>query len=241
VTLSLALLLTAWVPTPSEGLVTHGPRDRRVVALTFDADMTHAMLADLHRGRVTSFYDAGIVRELRRTRTPATIFLTGFWAQVYPSVVRSLAADPLFELENHSLDHAAWEAPCYGLGAIASVAAKRKEVLGTVAIIRRIAGVTPRYFRFPGGCQDAADVRLVKSLGERPVQWDVVSGDSWLRDPALVERLVLQQVRPGSIVVMHLNGAPKAPATAAALRELIPQLHARGFRLVTIGNLLAAR
>ena len=50
--------------------------------------------------------------------------------------------------------------------------------------------------------------------------------------------MVLDDVRPGSIVVMHLIGAPNAPATAAALRTVIPALRARGYRFVTLRELL---
>lgn len=229
----------AFVPTPAPGIITNGPRNRPLLALTFDADMTPAMLRLLRGGEVRGWYDERITRALRATRTPATFFVTGLWAQTYPGAVRALAADPLFELENHSFDHAAWEAPCYGLTPLRTVAGKRVEVLRTIRILAAIVHARPRYFRFPGGCQDEADVRLVKSLGEQPVQWDVISGDAYLRDPHAVERQVLAQVRPGSIVVMHLDGAPVTPATAAALEALIPALRSRGFRLVTLRALLA--
>ncbi len=197
------------------------------------------MLARLRSGQVRSWYDPEIVRELRAERIPATIFLTGLWAQTYPDVVRSLARDPLFELESHSMDHAAFERPCFGLAGVESDEEKRREVSEAAAVITAVAGVAPRYFRFPGGCYDEADLGLVVSLGQRPVQWDVLSGDSFERDPAAVARSVAEQARPGSIVVMHLNGTPNAPATARALRILIPELRNRGFRFVTLRQLLA--
>jgi len=98
--------------------------------------------------------------------------------------------------------------------------------------------VQARYFRFPGGCHTQKDVRLVASLGEQPVQWDVISGDAYLRDPAAVARQTLAGVRPGSIVVMHLVGAPNAPATAGALRTVLPTLRQRGLRPVKLTRLL---
>lgn len=48
----------------------------------------------------------------------------------------------------------------------------------------------------------------------------------------------LSQVRPGSIVVMHLVGEPNAPATADALEEIIPALRACGYELVELEELL---
>jgi peptidoglycan/xylan/chitin deacetylase (PgdA/CDA1 family) len=221
-------------------LILHGPRTHRWVALTFDADMTQAMISDLHSGRVKSWYDRAVVATLRRTHTPATIFLTGLWTKTYPGAVRSFAHDPLFELENHSWDHAAWAGTCYGLPAVRSVARKRAEVLQTEAIVKRVAGVKTRYFRFPGGCLTQADVRLVASLGQQPVQWDVISGDSFLTDPGRVEQEVLRQVKPGSIVVLHLVGPARTPATAPAVKALIPELRARGYRFVTLKKLLGS-
>jgi peptidoglycan/xylan/chitin deacetylase (PgdA/CDA1 family) len=233
-----AALARAYVPTPSPGLITHGPRDRRVIALTFDADMTPTMIKLLHERKVRGWYDRRITAELRATHTPATIFLTGLWAKTYPADVRNLAADPLFELDNHSYDHAAWASPCYGLVPLRTALEKQAEVTRTARVLEQVAGIHPRYFRFPGGCQNEADVRLVKALGELPVQWDVVSGDAFLRDSSTVEHEVLRQVQPGSIIVMHLMGAPATPATAEAVRALIPELKARGYRFVKLHDLL---
>jgi peptidoglycan/xylan/chitin deacetylase (PgdA/CDA1 family) len=233
--LALAALLGGcsyrWSPAAVRGpVIDHGSRARREVALTFDADMTWAMRAT---GR--AWVDRALFAELRRDRAPATIFLTGLWSLRNAALVRRLARDPRIELESHSLDHGAWEAPCYGLPPAGD---RRVEVVAAQRIISALTGRGPRYFRFPGGCADAADVRLVERHGERPVAWDVVSGDAYLRDPQAVVRQVLAQVRPGSIVVAHCIGAPNTPATAAAFRVLIPALRARGYRLVTLSRLL---
>ena len=198
------------------------------------------MQALLRAGRVRGWYDGALFDELRRTRTPATIFLTGLWTQTYPDVVRRLAAEPQFELENHSLDHAGWTASCYGLPTITGEAPKRVEIASARAIIERVAHVTPRFFRFPGGCERASDVRLVESYGERPVGWDVVSGDAFQPDPRVIVRAVLAGVRSGSIVVAHCIGAPNTPATAAAMRVIIPALRSRGYRFVRLDQLLGS-
>jgi peptidoglycan-N-acetylglucosamine deacetylase len=221
------------------GFVTHGPRTaRRLVALTFDADMTPGMLARLRAGAVHGWYDRSIVDYLRATHTPATIFLTGLWARTYRGVVRSLAQDPLFELENHSFDHAAFEPQCYGLGVVAAPDQKLAEVVDAKAAIEAAGAPTPSYFRFPGGCHSGADLRLVASEGERPVGWDVVSGDPFQPNPQVVVQAVESGVRPGSIVVMHIMGAPNAPATSRALRQIVPALQSRGFKFATLRRVL---
>jgi peptidoglycan-N-acetylglucosamine deacetylase len=221
----------------SAAIVTHGPRDRSRVALTFDADMTPAMLVRVRSG-VEKAYDPEIVRELRAARVPATIFLTGLWAAHYRDVVRGLARDPLFELENHSMDHAGFTTSCFGLARVGTEDRKRWEVAAAAEVISEITRLKQRFFRFPGGCHSSADLRLVRSLGHEAVGWDVVSGDSYQPDPAVVERNVLANVRPGSIVVLHLNGFPNAPATADALPTVISSLRSRGYELVTLHELL---
>ncbi len=110
--------VAATAPAAPKGLpslVRTGPTDRPRVALTFDADMTPAMLRRLRTGEVGSHHNATLIAELRRLQVPATLFLTGLWTQHYPDVTRELAADPLFELGTHTWQHGPFTADCYGL------------------------------------------------------------------------------------------------------------------------------
>lgn len=219
-----------------ESPVVSGPR----VALTFDADMTPKMLHDLRTGRVKSLYDRRIVQTLRDAHASATIFVTGMWAETYPDAVTDLAHNPLFEIANHSYDHAAFSEPCYGLSSLRDAAAKRKEVTKTQDILTSLTGYMPKYFRFPGGCASRADRDLVSALGLRTVDWDVVSGDAYLRDASAIVRQTVSHVRDGSIVVMHFHGGPTAPNTGDALPEIVRVLRERGYRFVTMTELFAS-
>jgi peptidoglycan/xylan/chitin deacetylase (PgdA/CDA1 family) len=218
--------------------IDHGSRNTRTVALTFDADMTPSMLAELKSGDVSSWYNRGVIDELRRTNTPATIFLTGLWTKTYPQAVKSFAADPLFELANHSWDHSSFEPNCYGLPSVSSASQKEAEVTQAADEIDRVAGRRPVFFRFPGGCHDNADLRIVANEGEQVVGWDVVSGDAFQPNPDPIVQAVMRGVRPGSIVIMHLHGGPNAPATDEALQRIIPALKKEGYRFVTLSELL---
>ena len=210
-----------------------------MVALTFDADMTPAMRRSLDAGRLKSSFDRRIIETLRATHTPATIFATGMWVERYPGETRKLAADPLLEFGNHSYEHSAFAMPCYGLPALPP-GRQTADVRRTTSILDRHAlGHTP-YFRFPGGCHDKAAVRAVLAAGLTPVQWDVISGDAFGHDPRGMVSTVLKEAGGGSIVVMHLNGAPTAPETHAALPDIIRGLRAKGLRLVKLSELLAA-
>jgi len=216
------------------GVINRGPKDRKVVALTFDADMTPKMLKDLQSGKIKSWYEKRIVDTLQKKSVPATFFITGMWAQTYPDAVKSFASNPLFEIENHSYDHSSFKTPCYGLQQATD---KNMEVTKTQDIIYKLTGQNPKFFRFPGGCYSKSDVKLVQSFGLEVIGWDVVSGDAYLKNSSGIVKEVLAHATNGSIVVMHLNGGPHASATYEALPTIIEKLQAKGFDFVTVSQL----
>ena len=218
------------------GVVTHGSRTLPRVALTFDADMTPGMARALASGKVLSYDNVAVRQILRATHTPATFFLTGMWAELYPQPAREIAQDPLFEVEDHSYDHPGFAQPCFGLAPIAADY-KAANVRRSQLAIARATGRTPRYFRFPGGCASAEDVAMAARLGLVTVHWDVISGDAGQTNPQVIIRNVLQSTCNGSIIVMHSHGG-RAPSTALALPAIISGLKARGFSFVTIKQLL---
>ena len=214
----------------------------KLIALTFDADMTQGMQSLLARHTVASFADHATIAYLHSSHTPATIFMTGLWAEQYPTLARSLAGDPGLEIENHSFDHRGWFGTCFGLPLVkpqSSAAAKRAEVRQAADDLARYANVVPHLFRFPGGCYGPGDTDVVAAAGERAVQWSIDSGDAFNPDAAAIARHVIASAAPGGIVVMHLVGAPNAPATAASLHVIVPALLARGYRFVTMAQLLS--
>ncbi|MEU9317759.1 polysaccharide deacetylase family protein [Streptomyces sp. NPDC048295] len=216
----------------------HGPRTgEKVVALTFDADMTAAEGPRAAAGE--HFDNPELIGLLRELKVPATVFMTGRWADEYPAQARSIGADPLFEVANHSYSHYAFRSPCYGLPAVAKDD-MRADAARAFASFRK-AGVrnTVPYFRFPGGCYDDASLRALAPEKVTAVQWDVVSGDAFATDADAVARQVLDGVRPGSLVVMHCTRSA-APVTDEAVRQVVPELRRQGYRLVKVSDLIRA-
>jgi peptidoglycan/xylan/chitin deacetylase (PgdA/CDA1 family) len=209
----------------------------QVVALTFDLDMNAGMAQAARAGAVWINQDARAYLESHNIH--ATLFMTGMWAEVHPALARELATNPNFEIGDHSYSHPAFHTPCYRLEGVNRAEQARQIQLAQEAI-QRVTGVLPRYFRFPGGCYDRQAVDLVHAAGLIPVQWNVNSIDAFNNYPEQIAATVLSTVRPGSIVVMHLQGRANAPATGAALRLIIPELEKRGYEFVTVGELLAA-
>ncbi|MFC8228652.1 polysaccharide deacetylase family protein [Streptomyces sp. NPDC057287] len=207
----------------------------KVVALTFDADMTADQGPRAASGE--HFDNPALIASLRRLEVPSTVFMTGRWAQEYPSQARSIGTDPLFEIANHSFSHYAFSSPCYGLPTVATPD-MRDDVERAFAAIRKTGArhVVP-YFRFPGGCYDDVALKALGPTGVTAVQWDVVSGDAFATDADAVAEQVLDGVRPGSLVVMHCTSSA-APVTDDAVRRIVPELRERGYRFVKVSELM---
>ncbi|WP_235617306.1 polysaccharide deacetylase family protein [Streptomyces thermolilacinus] len=209
----------------------------KTVALTFDADMTADQGPRAARGE--RFDNPALIATLRRLDVDATVFMTGRWAEEYPDQARSIGTDPRFEIANHSYSHHAFRSPCYGLPTVGR-AEMAADVERAFAAFRAagVRNVVP-YFRFPGGCYDDEALRALSPTGVTAVQWDVVSGDAFAKDADAVARQVLDGVRPGSVVVLHCT-LSAAPVTEQAIRRIVPELRARGYRFVKVSELMAA-
>ncbi|MCL3992246.1 polysaccharide deacetylase family protein [Streptomyces lavenduligriseus] len=214
----------------------HGPRTRgKTVAFTFDADMTADQGPRAASGE--RFDNPGLIRALRELKVPATVFMTGSWAEQYPAEARDLGRDPRFEVANHSWSHYAFTADCYGLPTV-DAGRMRADVERAYASLRAAGVPHPMpYFRFPGGCYDQRALRALSGLGVTAVQWDVVSGDAFATDADAVARQVLDGVRPGSVVVLHCTRSA-APTTEQVVRTVVPELRGRGYRFVKVSELI---
>ncbi|WMI56764.1 polysaccharide deacetylase family protein [Streptomyces rochei] len=216
----------------------HGPRAAgRTIALTFDADMTADQGPRAAAGE--RFDNPGLIATLRKLDVPATVFMTGRWAEEYPDAARSIGEDPRFEIANHSYSHYAYTDDCYGLPSV-SEDRMRADVERAYAAFEK-AGVPDAmpYFRFPGGCYDEDALKALRATGVTAVQWDVVSGDAFATDAGAVARQVLDGARPGSVVVMHCTRSA-APVTEEAVRTIVPALRKQGYRFVKVSELIGA-
>ncbi|MFC3501034.1 polysaccharide deacetylase family protein [Micromonospora krabiensis] len=218
-------------------VVDHGPRTGNKVALTFDADLTDAMRRQLRTGAVRSYANLAIIDLLERRQVPATFFLTGKWVEEYPQVTRRLAGNPRFELANHTYGHAAFTPDCYDLPRIPK-RSMTADVARTFDVIAPYGGRQTRYFRFPGLCHDRTALSALAPLGVTVVDGDVVSGDPFATAWRPLVRAVLSQVRPGSVIIMHVTEA-NAPMTDEALPHILAGLAERGLRPAPLSEVLS--
>lgn len=226
------------VQNSNQEIIWHGPRDKKQIALTFDADMTPVMVDWLHSGQIATYDDTRITEYLVKNQIKATFFLTGLWIQSYPNATKDLADNPLFELENHSYSHPSMAGYCFDQPQV-PLTQYPFEIEKTQSLIEQYTHETPKYFRFPGGCYDQTVVDLVKKEGLQIVHWDDVADDGFNDNEEQIIANVLNEAQNGSIIVMHM-GSPKSniPQTANALPVIIAQLQKRGFQFVTISQLL---
>lgn len=119
----------------------------------------------------------------------------------------------------------------------ASIYASDEALLADVetcaTLIRRVTGVVPRVYRFPGGGTAARERQtlLLQKRGYRVVRWNAVCGDEEIRG-ACAAALVAESVRTAGNkqnVVLLLHDSAPHRATAEALPGIIAHFRARGY------------
>lgn len=97
-----------------------------------------------------------------------------------------------------------------------------------------------RLFRPGSGWYDDRMIEVAADRGYRTVLGSVYPFDAHLPAPGLLSWYVRQNTVPGSILVLH-DGPERGGRTAEVLRSVLPELRRRGFRIVTVSELLDAR
>lgn len=92
-------------------------------------------------------------------------------------------------------------------------------------------------FRPGSGWYDERMVRFAEARGYRTVLGSVYPFDAHVPWPRVLTWYVRQSLGPGAILVLH-DGPERGVRTAAVLRSILPELTARGYRVVTVPDLL---
>ena len=214
----------------------------KLIALTFDL---------CEQPNEISGYQGPIVDYLRENAVRATFFSGGKWMLTHPERAQQLMADSLFEIGNHAWEHR-------NLRVInqetmrGEIGFAQKAFVQTRAKLEQRACFAPggglahqrvpaemTLFRFPYGACNPHALQEVGHAGLKSIQWDVSSGDPrQLQTADRMAQAVLKAVSPGSIVLFHANG--RGWHTADALPRIIGQLREKGYKFVTVSELLAA-
>lgn len=195
----------------SAGLETNGPRDAKVVALTFDDG--------------PSEYTPGFLQVLREKGVNGTFFEVGQEMPGREATMRQILAEGN-ELGDHTMNHV--EYPGYS------------QIAGAAQRIEDYTHFKPCLFRPPGGAVNSSVVATAGSLGMRTINWDVDPRDWSTPGTSAIYNTIVGTTQPGSIILMHDGGGPRGE-TLAALPSIIDTLRGRGYRFETVSQLLGYR
>ena len=156
----------------------------------------------------------------------ATFFVIGENVAEHPEIVARAAREG-HEIANHS-----WSHPNLGKMSDDSV---RRQLRQTDDAIKNATGKRPTLMRPPYGSITAREKRWIHDeFGYDIILWDVDPYD-WKRPgPAVVRARILKETRPGSIVLSH----DIHPGTIEAMPSTFDELEAKGFKFVTVSELI---
>lgn len=193
----------------------------RTIALTFD-DGPHPR------------YTPQLLEQLERYNVTASFFWLGACVNRSPAIARTVHTQGHW-IGLHGYDHRSFP--------LLSASALRQTLVATQTEITLACELPPtvvRDVRPPNGLFTPHTLALLQQWQYRSVMWSVVPED-WVRPGAsTVVQRILQQVKNGSIIVLH-DGAHGGVDVAETVAQLIPLLLAQNYRFVTIDQLWQGR
>lgn len=164
---------------------------------------------------------------LKQRNIKATFFVVGTNVRAYPQIMRRMVAEG-HEIANHTNSHAY-------LTKISSDAIRRELSVTHQAIVSA-TGIAPRVMRPPYGAITADQKAWIKSeFGYPSIMWSVDPED-WKRPGvSVVTSRLVSGASPGGILLAHDIHAP----TIDAMPSTLDQLLAKGYRFVTVSQLIA--
>lgn len=197
-------------------VITRLPTQERVVAITLDACET----------KTPSYLDKSITDYLIANKIPFTLFVSGKFLKRNWEEIKKLHMTGLVSIQNHSMNHYIHMEHLPPEMVI-------KEVREVEELISALTGKKPQYFRFPAGNYDKKTLRLLENLGYKVVHWTFPSGDPDKRvTPEKLIANVLENTKPGTILIFHANG--RGYSTAKAMPYIVQELKKRGYRFVLL-------
>jgi peptidoglycan/xylan/chitin deacetylase (PgdA/CDA1 family) len=200
----------------------------KIIAFTFDAC----------GGYGSSGFNTELIGYLKKEKIPATLFVSGKWIDANKKVFNVLAADTLFEIENHGLNHK----PCsiegksaYSIAGTNNIGEAIDEMELNAIKIENLTGRKPKFMRSATAYTDEACTKIAQKLGLKMVAYSLLSGDAIPDTPAeIICNNILTNIKPGAIVIMHFNHPQWQEKQALELA--IPKLRKMGYRFVKLEN-----
>lgn len=213
-----SLTLSQLVRKYPDLLLLHGRTSSKQIALTFDdaPDTT---------------YTPQVLDILKKYKVRATFFLIGSQAQKHPAIVKRIVQEG-HVIGNHSYSHP--------LFTKLSQTGFQDQIEQTGHILKPLIGYMPKLIRPPYGEIKESQLLWASEKGYLIVNWNVDSLDWKQLGEAQVTSNILNHVTAGSIVLQHSGGgaSQNLKGTVQALPRVIEALQAKGYRIVTLPELL---
>jgi peptidoglycan-N-acetylglucosamine deacetylase len=173
-------------------------------------------------------YTPQVLDVLEREHVPATFFVIGVELRYFSaSTVREIRDG--FVIGDHTETHP--------MLAHLSAHDQREELFEQAARIELLGGPRPTLFRPPYGSFNQTTFALLHQMHMLMVLWSVDTDDYEQPGVEVIVHRALEGAAPGAIILMHDAGGDRAQ-TIAALPTIIAALRKRGYRLVTVPQLL---
>lgn len=195
------------------------PMNEKWIALTFD-DGPHPTVTPL------------ILDLLKQYDAKATFFVIGYHLDKYPHIVERELQEG-HEVGNHTDLHTIFNAQSSEMAIAEEIRTFQHKMLDQFGQ----AGV---WFRPPGGYYNDRIVRIAQQLGYTVVLWSWHQDTKDWKKPGVdyIVHKVLDNARNGDIILFH-DHVNDSMQTVRALETILPALQERGFRMVTVSQLIA--
>lgn len=205
-----------WHDLHSGVVLSRATTSEKVVALTFDDGPDPA-------------YTPRVLEILHRYSIHATFFEEGRMIEHYPQLARTVFAQGNV-IGNHTFTHPYLTR--------LSPQAIHHEIDACDRILAADVGISTTLFRSPRGDWNPAVYREVQHDHDHLILWTVALEHHDAPTPQAMAQRVLDRVQPGAIILMHDSGSVPRETTVQALPILIEGLQKRGYRCVTVPELL---
>ena len=191
------------------------------------------MLADPDKPMVALTFDDGpepgvterIVSLLKNAGGRATFFIMGNRVEIYADILKS-SFDAGCEIGNHSFSH-----PDFLTLTDEQI---EYEIEHTSSLVESVTGSSTYLVRLPYA---SANDNVRSKVRHPIINWNIDTEDWLHRDANYVAQHILERIEDGDIVIMHDLYA----TTAEACEIVVPELIRRGFQLVTVSEMMAAK
>ena len=194
--------------------ITAGGPERREIALTFDDG--------------PGPYTPSVLDQLERLHVPATFFEVGVMIHYfYDALERQLRTGDV--VGDHTERHP--------MMAQLSAPGQNSQITVQTEQLHRYGGPFPRLYRPPYGSFNAATFAILRRLHMLMVLWSVDTEDYTRPGVGAIVARALAGAKPGAIILMHDAGGERSQ-TIAAIPLLVHALRGRGYKLVTVPELI---